>query len=200
VSPSPMISGYVLPFLGIGIVLFCILSFVFPYGEKFKDKTQKIKGFGVDLEVSVLTLFVIIGVVLSLTGLYLQIEGYDNQLKDYERQVAAAKAEAVAAQQALERGRRMQMSALITLEGVNAAEMPKLEEMRCEYFLYGSEKPVEVQVGRGLAGNQLRVAFKDITADTVIRSLVLQDRSSQRKWAYENFAPFEPFYVLKRQE
>lgn len=61
-------SSYFLPLLGMGIVVFCVLSFFFPYGEKLKGKIQKIKGFGVDLEVSVLTLFIIIGVILSFSG------------------------------------------------------------------------------------------------------------------------------------
>jgi len=47
-----LISSTILPLLGIGIIIFCILSFFFPYGGKFKDKTQRFKGLGVDMEVS----------------------------------------------------------------------------------------------------------------------------------------------------
>jgi hypothetical protein len=145
------------------------------------------------MEVSVLTLFIIVGFVMSFTGIYFRI-------RDYENKLASAKADALAAKKALLQGRKMQINALITLEGTSGNDMPRLEEVECKYFLYGIEQPVEVQVSTGLTDKQFRIVLKDITPDTVIRRLVLKDRSTQRKWILNNFAPFEPFYNLKREE
>ena len=76
------VTSIILPILGILILIFCVLSFVFPYGAKFKDKKQTINAFGVKLEVSVLTLFILIGVCLSSFGLYTQIKDYEGALYD----------------------------------------------------------------------------------------------------------------------
>src|SRR5260370_33460709 len=78
---SSVISGIILPTFGVGIVLFCLLSFVFPYGERFKDKVQKIKALGVDLEVSVLALFILVGVVMAFVGVYLRVSDYEGRLQ-----------------------------------------------------------------------------------------------------------------------
>lgn len=195
-----LIISLVLPLLGIMIVVFCVLSFFFPYGERFKDKIQRIKGFGLDLEVSVLTLFIIVGVVLSLTGIYLQVKRYEEQVKRYEEQVLSAKEEARVVREALAKAQKMRMKPLVVLEGIDARDMPKLADVKCEYFLFANEKPVAVPVENGINGNQFRLTLEDVTYDTVIRSLILKDRSTKKKWFYENFSPFEPLYTLKKQE
>ena len=193
---NSFMSSFLFPLLGVAIIVFCLLSFVFPYGERFKDKIQKIKGFGVDLEVSVITLFILIGVILSFTSIYLQ-------LKDYQNQLASAKTEVLAAQKALVQSQKMEITALVTLEGVAARnDIPKLEEVRAEYYLSGSDEPMEAQLSKGYHENQFRVTFKDITRATHIRSLVVQDRSrdNPRRWTIENFMPFEPFYNLAKEK
>ena len=52
-----------LPVAGILIIGFCIASFFFPFGQRFTEAKQVIKGFGVDLEISILTAFLLTGVV-----------------------------------------------------------------------------------------------------------------------------------------
>ena len=189
---NSFISRLFLPFLGIGILIFCILSFFFPYGEKFKDKIQKIKGFGVDMEVSVLTLFIILGVILSLTGIYIQI-------KDYEEQLYRAKKEKDAVKEALEQSKKMEMKILVTLEDISENNIPKLEDIQCKYFLYGDEDPVMVDVTKGYRSNQFKITLTDITSKAHIAQLVLEEISTRRKWVKENFMPFEPMYELKKE-
>ena len=52
--------------IGMVIVAFWVLSFFLPYGKKIKGKTQKIKAFGIDLEVSILTLLLLVGLPTAL--------------------------------------------------------------------------------------------------------------------------------------
>ena len=75
---DPLITNYVMPGIGCIIILVCLLSFFSSFGDKFKDKTQKIKGFGIDLEVSVLSLFILVGVALSFAGIYLNVMNYES--------------------------------------------------------------------------------------------------------------------------
>lgn len=184
-------SSYFLPLLGIGIVVFCILSFFFPYGEKFKGKIQKIKGFGVDLEVSVLTLFIIIGVILSFSGVYLQI-------KDYEEQLYQVKKERDTVKERLEEATRMEIKILVTLDGVSENNMPKLEDLQCNYLLYGEEEPVRVDVNKGYTSNQFKITLKELPCKAHIARLVVEDLSTGGKWAKKTFLPFEPNYHLEK--
>ena len=47
-----LITNLLLPVLGVLIILFCIFSYFLPYGAKFKGQIQKIKAFGMNLELS----------------------------------------------------------------------------------------------------------------------------------------------------
>lgn len=181
-----------IPFLGMGIIIFCILSFFLPYGEKFKGKIQKIKGFGVDMEISIFTLFIMIGVILSLTGVYIQI-------KDYKQQLYIAKKEEGAAKIALAQAKKMEMRIVVSLEGVSENNMPKLEDVRCKYFIPGSDKHIEADVIRGAHSATFKIILKDVTSMTHVIRLVLEDNATNRKWEMVNFMPLEPVFSLKRE-
>ncbi len=182
----------VIPLLGFGIIIFCILSFFLPYGEKFKGKIQKIKGFGVDLEISVFTLFIIIGVTLSLTGVYLQI-------KDYKQQVDKAIKQKEAAKIALAQANKMEMRIVVSLEGISENDMPKLEDVKCKYFLPGGNGYIEVDVIKGAMSGTFKIILKDVTSKTHVTRLVLEDNSTNKKWEMKNFMPLEPVFSLKME-
>jgi predicted membrane protein len=181
-----------IPLLGFGIIIFCILSFFLPYGEKFKGKIQKIKGFGVNLEISIFTLFIIIGVILSLTGVYLQITDYEQQLNNSKKEEEAAKI-------ALAQANKMEMRVVVSLEGVSENDMPKLEDVKCKYFLPGSDRHIEADVIKGVAQGTFKIILKDVTSRTHVLRLVLEDNATNRKWEKMNFMPLEPVFSLKKE-
>ena len=193
------IISIILPIFGILIVFFCILSFVFPYGEKFKGKTQKIKAFGVDLEVSVLSLFIIIGLILSLIGLFLQVKDYENQLDFKDEEINDVKNNADAAKLALEQAQKRQIVLLVTLEDISENNMPKFEDIYCSYQLYGEVERVRVDVNPGYESHQLRITLKGLESDALIASLELTDKEKNRKWVKKTFMPFEPEVQLKKE-
>lgn len=178
--------------LGFGIIIFCILSFLFPYGEKFTGKIQKIKGFGVDLEISILTLFIIIGVILSSTGVYFQI-------KDYEKQLINAKNNEEVAKKRLAEAEKMEMRMVVSLEEVSENDMPKLEDVKCKYFLPGSDKPIEADVIKGVSSGSFKIIFKDVNSMTHVIKLVLEDNATNRKWVKMYFMPLEPVFLLEME-
>lgn len=186
------LSTVYLPILGIAIIIFCVLSFFFPYGAQFRDKVQKISAFGLNMEISVITFFVLIGFACSFTGIFLQV-------RDYEGRLTVAKKAAEAAESAFAQSQKMQISALVTLDGVGVGQLPKLEELRGLCLMIGQKDPTEVRVTRGIEGTQFRILFDDLTRNSVIRSLVLEEtKPGGRKWIYDHpISPFEPDFVLK---
>lgn len=184
-------------FIGIAVVLFCMLAYIFPYGERFRDKTQKIKGFGLDLEVSVLTVFILIGFVFTFSGILLQIRGYDDQLKKLEEARLERDARIAHMQLDIERLQKMEIHALVTLEGVDPGAFSRLSDLECEYTLSGRGEPQKADISKG-DGNSIQVTLKDVTRETHIRRLVLEDRGSNSKWEYVNFDPLQPIYNLKK--
>ncbi len=170
----------IISIFGFGIIIFCILSFFFPYGEKFTGKIQKIKGFGIDLEISIFTLFILIGVILSSTGVYFKIKDYDNRLNN-------AKIEVLNAENELAKCEKMDMRMVVSLEGVSATDMPKLEDVKCKYFLPGSDKYIEADVIKGVSRGTFKIILKDVNSLTHVLQLVLEDNATNRKWEKMNF-------------
>ena len=196
--------------LGIGIIIFCILSFFFPYGEKFKGKIQKIKGLGIDLEISIFTLFIIIGVILLLLGVYLQVNDYEKQLisakqseaaakNDYEKQLISAKQSEAAAKFALAQSYKIEMRMVVSLEGISENDIPKIEDVKCVYFLPGSDEPKVTEVSIGFRRGTFKIILKDITSSTHILRLVFKDNATNRKWEKMNFMPLEPVFTLGKE-
>lgn len=188
---SPIIN-IILPLIGLGILVLCMLSFFFRYGDKLKGKTQKIKGFGVDMEVSVLTVFILVGILLSFSGVYLRV-------KDYEKNLEAARNKEKAAKQALEQARKMEMKMFLVLEGVDESNAPKLEDLHCEYFLSGEDEPTTVDVTRGYSTGHFKAILKEMSCKDHIALLVLEDQVIHRKWVKRSFMPFEPEHLLTKE-
>ena len=190
-----VMSNYVLPILGVALVVFCVFSFVLPYGEKFqlREKTQKFKGFGVDFEVSVIALFFGVGVLLSLTGLYLHV-------RDYQRELESVRAEKAAAEKALAQAQKIQVSALVTLDGADLPGGPeglRLDDLECRVLTNAYDQPRQADLSRGYGTGQYKILLRDLSPEIFVRRLEVVHTPTRKKWVQENFSPLEPSYHLK---
>jgi len=185
--------------LGILIILFCISSFILPYGRNFKDKTQRIQGFGLNLEVSVLTLFIIVGSVLVFFGggIWYQLSSINNQLENLRTEKTKAEARAADLQDKLEKANSMEAVAFLKLEGVDETNHPEQNDVECLYeTATGRGGKAEIHVGP--ASGAFKIIIKDITRDTNITNLILRTKDRKRRWKMErSIMPLQPTYELK---
>ncbi|MCK4527567.1 hypothetical protein KAW18_09370 [candidate division WOR-3 bacterium] len=188
-----MITDIIVPLLGIVIIIFCVLSFFFPYGEKFVDKIQKIKMFGVDMEVSILTLFIVVGVMMSFSGIYLHISNYEEKIKK-------ANIEKEKAKFALVEAKKMEVKIVVVPEGVDENLPPKLADIQCEYWLPGDDKSFKADIIQGFSSNSFKIIIKDITPRTHISKLLLRDISNNTSWIIKDFMPLEPSFKLIKEK
>jgi hypothetical protein len=193
---DPLIISFI---LGILIILFCVTSFVLPYGRNFKDKTQKIQGFGLNLEVSVLTLFIVIGFTLVFFGggIWFQLRGINIQLNDLREEKAKAEARVADLQDKLERANSMEAIAFLKLEGVDEMNHPDQNEVECLYES-ATGRGGRAEINAGPASGTFRIVIKDINRDTIITNLLLRTKDKKRRWKIEkNIMPLQPTYELK---
>ena len=195
------------PVIGIGIIVFCILSFIFPFGRRFKDKIQKIKAFGVDIEVSVLTLFIIVGFALSFLGVYLNIRTSEADLVKRDKQISdeiernkILQERINGLQEIMERSEKMDICVLLSLENDNVHKIPELAHVECEcyFILEGKTVSKKVEVKPGIKNDQFQITLRDITRDMMVLKLVFTDRNSNTKWLFtQPFSPSIPELQLK---
>lgn len=194
IALAKIIGAILLPLIGIAVVLFSLTAFVRPFGVSLRDTRQKIKGFGLDLEVSVLTLFVLIGVTLSLSGIYLVTRDYEaklGELADYRIRLARAEEDF---SRALAQARQIDVTALVTLD--DDGNHPAPSELRCELQLFGSPRGRPLSVESGIKPGQYAITIHSITSENVIRALDCQHAQTNRTWTLEKFNPLAPEYRL----
>jgi hypothetical protein len=182
----------VFPVIGVIIILFCLLSYVLPFGARFKEKVQKIKGFGIDIEVSVVTLFILIGFILAFIGIFLNVKSYEDNIKNMGDQIKSIVTQNQILKETIEGTKKMEVNLLLKLEIKDNVAAPKLSNLKCEYFIneQGRQKVYQCEVRRGIANNQFQISFKDIQKDTTVWKIVLRDNETGNKWVYNT--PFSP--------
>src|SRR5215831_4039192 len=132
----------ILPLVGLAIIVFCILSFFFPFGLRFKETKQTIHGFGVDLEISVLSLFLLIGTLMSGTGIFLHLTNQNKNVEGLNKTIVELQADLKAAQVKAEESQHASLRVSLTLQG---GHLPPIEKLECWYLL-ASNPDVWVQV------------------------------------------------------
>jgi len=176
---TPQTMSLILSLLGIVVLLACLLLIGLRRVPEL-SAPQKLKGFGMDLNVSIVTLLVLVGLVLSLTSTFLQVKNYDSEL-------ASAKQKATGLEVALSQARKMNVNAHITFEGVTTPEDIKLEDLQCKYYIDnpdGNPSAVDAKLAPSLYGLDFIVTLEDISPRSRIDLIEVIDKNPEhrRKW------------------
>jgi hypothetical protein len=192
-----VLANFVLPLFGMMIVIFCVSSFFFSFGLRFKESKQTIRGFGVDLEISVLTLFLLMGFVMIFPGFFLYIRSTD--LSTLNQQIDKLQADLTAEKTLLERAQKFTVTANLLLPNNAASSLADLDKIECWYYLDPTlENPVKANVERGIGPNSVKVKLVDMKPDDVIRRLELREHGSNHLIGFrENEYPLGPTYELR---
>lgn len=181
-----LLVSYILPIIGIVFLVICFLTYLFPFGERFKGKIQKISVLGVTVEATVFTMFIIIGFTFSCLGIFLQVKNYETQIQKVKTR--------------LDEAEKKYIVVLVSLQDVNESNIPDLGSLRGSYWPQSSDNPVVVDISKGYERGTYKIHLRDITRSTYIRKLTLEEGiPNGRKWIKEHFAPFEPDYNLKKE-
>jgi hypothetical protein len=193
---APIILIYiVIPLVGVTLILFCLLSYLFPFGERLRGKSQKIKGpFGIDLEVSPVALFFLVGGGLCLSSAYLHYHDAESRLiakeqelvelrKDYESKLAS---------------KQLDLETFLRLPGAETHSLDP-NNLVSRYKKNGPESPVEGSVMPGPQPGSVTITLRGVTPETSLRFVELEEKTApHRKWIYQGaYWPLQPTLDLK---
>jgi hypothetical protein len=167
---------------------------------------QRIQGFGLNLEVSVLTLLFLISVGFISCGLWLQLQNITKELSDLQSGKVQAETRAAQYQKELEDIRRTEMIVFLTLDGVEDVTKLKYTALTCTYDASSGDNQ-KAEIALAPSANAIKVTLKNLKPDTFIKKLIVEDGDSTRKWsskreaAVQNlaggFQPLQPVYDLR---
>ena len=183
---------------GAAVILVCIAAYIFPFGKNLRDNKnlQSIKAGGVDLKVNVITVFVLVGILMSSSGIYLylryaemsglqaQIYTLKNQLEDAERKSEARKS--------------ISVKLIPKFENADNVEIPApSQDITCRYWIQGGDDEGTLCKTEINPVGGIYIKLEDITAETNIRVLKLNDRNNDNEWITQDLHPLEPIIIFK---
>ncbi|MEP6636986.1 MAG: hypothetical protein ABJB97_09690 [Acidobacteriota bacterium] len=194
---TPQTVSLLLSLLGIVILLACLILIGTKRVPELRSN-QTIRALGIDLNISLITLLVLVGLVLALTSTYLQVRNYDEKLLAADRKGASLEA-------ALSRAGKMNVNAVVNLEGVsNPDDMPSLEDVYCRYYVKGPDREGWVErakVTPGIYTMDLVLTIEDISPASSIERIEIKDRNPQhtRTWTLDHVGSvLSPKFLMKK--
>jgi hypothetical protein len=182
-------------------VVFIAISFLLILCNRVPSlKTpQQIKALGVELDVSVITVLVLVGFVLSLTSVYLQVKNYEGQIASTETKLEELNSE-------LRHAGKVTFTPFVVLGGIPGPDkMPHVGDVICTFVMVDGGNTVTrgAQVSIGAAPNSLQVTMLDIPLSAEIRRIEITEKTpvKPRSWVVENVGyPLAPALILNTRE
>jgi hypothetical protein len=189
---------------GILIIFLCFLSLFFPGTQTLREKTQEFSGLGVSMKVSIITVFVLMGFILSLSSFAIQWKGYVEQAEEFDEntrrlneRIALLMAQVEQQHEQAKKMRVIDVGILLRpkFETGDGSQILKADEWRCEYIIANApgQPPsplLRTSVMRGPSGNTLRVFIKNITPETKFEEIKIVNTNNNKVWSTGGFSPF----------
>lgn len=116
---------------GIVIIFMCMLAVFVPHIKEFITRPQEfnLSKLGVNMKVSILTVFVLMGFILSLSSFALQWQGYVRQAAESDRTILELQTKIKQKEEEETRSRKFDMS--IVLKPLDNDEILNTDEWSC---------------------------------------------------------------------
>lgn len=177
--------------VGIIILFLSLLAVLVPNISTLLTSPQEFSGLGVNMKVSILTVFVLMGFILSFSSFALQWQNYSSLERKYKEDIAKLESEKKLLQEQEARARTFDMSLLFKPKDLNEEELdPK--DWTCLYTLVtpgepSARKPAKVFQARKEL-NKLGVLLESITPDTHVQRIDCSN--NKNTWTTGDFKPF----------
>ncbi len=199
-----LILKIVLPLIGLAIILICIGAYFFKYGACLKDCIQEFRMFGADLKISIITVFILVGLILIFAGTYFNIVNTNSKLAhmlDEEKEKSNAYQSDLLQLRGqvnlLKMAENKTLNYFLDLDSTNI--MPDPKDLKICYKLWGEEdkeKPVICSPVTSFEKQRLLITIYDMKPESFITSLVAVDTRTNRKWKIGSFFPLSPSLKL----
>jgi len=196
---------WVLPIVGVLLIIFCVLAYFSKIGLKVRDKVQEFKFLGTELKISVITFFVLVGMIFIFFWVYLSYNDLLGNLKtnnDALLQLNESLKVSVKQKETeistMQKAQNKSISFNLSLEGLSGASINDLRSFTAYYRTFDKDQNVPLDIiPTGVEErNKFKITINDISVSTFITALVIKHKDDT--WMVENFAPLNPTLTLKK--
>jgi len=196
---------WILPIVGVLLILFCVFAYFSKIGLKVRDKVQEFKFLGTELKISVITFFVLVGLIFIFFWVYLSYNDLlGNLKKNNEALNQLNESLKVSVKQketeisTMQKAQNKSISFFLSLEGISGTSINDLRSFTAYYRTFDKDQdfPLDI-IPTGVEDrSKIKITINDITTSTFITELVVKNATDT--WLVENFAPLNPILPLKK--
>jgi len=196
-----------LPAAGILIILFCLGAYFFKYGDRLKENIQEFHMFGADLKISIITVFVMVGLIFIFAGTYVNIVDANADLKTeltdqrkQNKELTGQISELSGQIKALKLSQNKTLDYFLDLDGQDNT-LPDIKNLRICYKTWGAEDrevPLTCKPYTFNEKQRLQVTMSDLTPGTFITAFIVKDVGTNQQWKASNFFPLSPALKLNK--
>jgi hypothetical protein len=195
----------VLPVTGILLILFCVMAYFSKIGTRMRDKVQEFKFLGTELRISVITFFILVGLIFIFAWVYLSYNDILKNLKannDTLTKLNASLTQSVRQKETevslLKTAQNKSISFNLVLEGMEDKPLTDAKSLTAFYRTFDNDSQIPLDITpTGLEDKKMfKITLNDVSLNTYILELVVKYKDN--KWKVENFAPLSPRLTLKR--
>jgi hypothetical protein len=134
---------------------------------------QLIKAFGVELNVSIITVLVLVGFLMAFSSTYMQVQ-------DYERQLNSSRLELAEKEKQLRRAGKLTLTPLVVLTDISSLNpMPKVSDVFCTYTMRDGGDILPNQtcaISTGVAETSFQVTLHNVPASADILRIDIREK------------------------
>jgi hypothetical protein len=184
---------------GILLFLVSIIIMVSPLRERL-TVIQSIQGFGVNLQITVLTLLILISAGLLSSGIWLQLRNIGGELESLRKEKEESEKKAKDFQQRYEDSTTRKAKFLLSLEGVNSGNRPDKDSLTCTYDTGSADETrAEIISASSIGTHTLMINTQDLQENATIKKIILTDKDTKKRWESKG-GEFQPFQLKVEME
>lgn len=200
----------ILACIGVLIVLVCIGSFVFGYGKNFQDHVQEIKIFGADMKISVISFFILIGIVMvvpvvwtSFNNTVAALNKAHAELQNGVVKIEKDRDDARRELEAIRLSSKRDQVLLLELDNVPIEQFPGKNDIMVGYYDLNSEtrQLIPHDIVTDGRTKRVKIYLKGINNETAYPRLEVVHVKTNQIWVFEDFKPGAmPVFVMKKEK
>ncbi|MBS1565186.1 MAG: hypothetical protein JST39_12405 [Bacteroidetes bacterium] len=184
-------------------------GYLFKHGDPRKENIQDLHTFGAELKISIITVFILVGLIFIFAGTYMNIVNANAELKTQlgeqqkrNRDLDTHISELDGQIKALKVSQNKTLDYFLDLDGQDDA-IPNVSNLRICYRTWGDEDREIPLTCKPLTFNEkkrLQVTLSNLTPETFVTAFVVKDVGTNHQWRISNFYPLSPALRLNRIE
>lgn len=197
---SSLVNIY-LPIFGVVLILLLVAVYLWGGFDRLLER-QSFEGFGIKLDISIITMFILVAVLSIFVGILINYLNFDKQAKADKNTIARLREDSTTQKLLFAYIKSTPITYQFKLADLNDhSPPPELKNIQIIFYKNYPDDSSLLKVSRSANGFKATLDFsRDDLGKADGPSIYLINIKTHKKWVYHNFDPFTPTIELTPQQ